>query len=136
MMKHLLYIFFCFVLISGCKKHGPEDRVSDHGLVGKWTLTETFMSPGAGGSWYPYNGAAPMNIEFTGTGEFICTSNFPRANMQYNRYTLSGSKVDVSSTNNSNTDTWTIHYLDANRLDIAILACFEGCDYRFTYTGQ
>jgi hypothetical protein len=128
-MKCFIYILISVVFFAGCTK--KQEKKENYGLVGKWKLAETFISPGAGGSWQPYSSAAPVIIEFTSGGNFNYSSNFPKASLQFNQYSLSGSSVNMSSSANSNADTWYIHYLDNTRLDISIYTCFEGCAYRF-----
>jgi hypothetical protein len=104
-MKQLSCLAIVILLVAGCAKKLVQ--VGPGGLAGKWKLTERFWSTGAPGGWYPDTSPIPVIIEFTNAGDFNYTSNFPKASLMLNRYTLSGDTVTMSSTTNSNIDTWT-----------------------------
>jgi hypothetical protein len=130
-MKRLARLAIAIFLVTGCtKKQEQSESVS---IVGKWELIETYWSIGGPGNWHPFTSPEPVIIEFTAAENFNYTANFPKADLKLNRYTLSASNiVNMSSTNNNNTDRWYIQHIDNDRLDISIYMCFEGCAYRFS----
>jgi hypothetical protein len=61
------------ILISGCKKSNLEPI--ENTLIGKWTYTEYYISPGGPGEW---RAVTPPNqtIEFKSNGKFIPCESF------------------------------------------------------------
>jgi len=77
--------------------------------------------------WKPVDPADQSTIEFHADSSFTCTANFEKANLQLNKFSLVGDALIMSSTLNSNTDTWYVRFRDNKRLELSILRCFEGC---------
>ncbi|MBL7740121.1 MAG: hypothetical protein JNK14_12965 [Chitinophagaceae bacterium] len=129
-MRSVLLLSVCFLLLAGCaKKLKPTDRTD---ITGKWRLTEQYVSIGGPGSWQPFVSLLPVIVEFHANGEFTYSIGFPKASLQLNRYSFAGNSLSMSSTLNTNTDTWPVHSLADNKLEISVYTCFEGCAYRFT----
>lgn len=125
-------ILFCsalILIIAGCSK---DKTTENNGLIGKWKLKEEYWSIGDNTiRWTPVEESKQSVIEFHADGSFTFSANFQKADLQLNRFVLAGSEVNMSSTLNSNTDTWYISYSDNKRLEISIFRCFEGCSYKF-----
>lgn len=62
------------IILLACNKSAPSYYNS--GLVGKWQLTEYFISPGDAGKWYPATGV--------NTIEFSSDKSFKSSNGAYN----------------------------------------------------
>ena len=131
-MKSFLCGIILFLFITGCSKK-QQQRVSDDGLVGKWKLTETFWSPGRAGSWHPVSLPDQYIIDFRETGKLSYSANFYMADSLFNRYSVAGDTILVSSTVNNKTDEWLYSY-DGQELIINFnvrIMCIEGCASRF-----
>lgn len=127
-MRIALFCIFSLLVITTCTK---KDNIENNGLLGKWKLKEEFRSPGAGGQWYKVAENEQSVIEFLSDGTFIFSANFKKADLQLNRYQIVGNELNMLSTVNNNTDKWYINYLNNKKLELSIVACFEGCPYRF-----
>ena len=131
-MKSVVGSIILFIFITGCSKKEEHTLISN-GLVGKWKFTEYFMSPGGPGSWNPVPVSDQYIINFSTDGKLSYTTNFYRAYAQFNRYSLAGDTIFVSSTWNNKTDEW-LYSFDGPQLIINFnvrVICIEGCASRF-----
>jgi uncharacterized protein (TIGR03066 family) len=133
-MRPILFCFFSFLLVAGCSKKDTEKTIENNGILGKWKLKEQFISPGAGGQWNKVPVSEQSVIEFLSNGKFHFSTNFQKANLQLDKYQLTGNELNMSSTLTNNTDKWPINYSDNTKLELSIFLCFEGCSYRFVPT--
>ena len=127
-MKGIVGILLLFIFITGCSKKEEHKLISDR-LVGKWKFTEHFMSPGGPGSWNPVPVSDQYIINFNGDGKFSYTTNFYGAKSQFNRYSLAGDTIFISSTFNNKTDEWRYSF-EGPQLIINFnvwVVCIEGC---------
>ena len=129
-MKPLLIFCSAFILfIAGCSK---KETTENNGITGKWKLKEQYWSIGdANVNWTAVETSKQAVIEFHGDSSFTFSANFPKADLQLNRFQLVGNELNMSSTLNSNTDKWYVNNLDNNKLELSIFRCIEGCAYRF-----
>jgi len=121
-----------FLFITGCSKK-QEQKVSNDGLVGKWKLTEVFWSPGGPGSWHPVSLPDQYIINFRENGKLSYSANFYMAHSFFDRYSVTGDTILVSSTLNNKTDEWRYSF-DGSDLIINFnvrVVCIEGCASRF-----
>lgn len=132
-MKSILFCVLSILLITGCSKE--EEVIENNGLLGKWKLKEEWWSPGDNKIvWSPVEKNKQSVIEFRFDSTFIFSSNFQKADLQLNRYQLTGDELNMSSTINSNTDKWYVYFVDNKLLELTIFRCIEGCLYRFVPT--
>ena len=111
--------------MAGCSK---DKTIENNGLIGKWKLKEEYMSTGDNNViWKPVQPADQSTIEFHADSSFTFSANFPKANLQLNKFSLAGGELIMSSTLNSNTDTWYVRVRDNKRLELSILKCKDGC---------
>lgn len=131
-MKALLLISLLFIELLSCKRNAIDESICTikGDLTGKWEATEQFSSPGAGDSWNLLASDKRFTIEFKSDSSFIYSANFPKTDFLFSKYTLLGSAITISSSVNSNRDTWYYNFDNQCRLNLSIFLCIEGCPYR------
>jgi len=131
-MRFILMAFFITVLIASCT---PEKDIYNGKFIisGKWIATQRWSSPGNGGSWYNLPLAEKFTVEFKADSSFSYSANFPKADSLFNRYSISGNSVIMSSSLNNKQDVW-YYFNDSsstpNQMSLSIFRCIEGCSYR------
>lgn len=66
-MKNMVATVIICLTVCACKKSATA--IQNEGLIGKWQLTEYFISPGDAGAWHDAEGI--HTIEFKTNGAFI-----------------------------------------------------------------
>jgi len=120
-MKALsIALLFCAaVFLTACKKEDP--KISQ--LRGTWKYSETFISTGAPGQWYPVE--KDYRLQFNKNGKL--SGNFY---VGYDRYAVEGGVLTL--TNEAGTMVKYNYTLQENKLTLipAMPSCIEGCGDR------
>lgn len=127
-MKKLLTLAIFSLIVFACKKDAPA--YSNGGLIGKWELTEFYVSTGGPGIWVAATDATRHTVEFKNDGTFISDGFLYYGATAYQQ-TDSVSIEFLNATGN----TAVLNYafkLENNNSQLTISPlCFEGCSYRY-----
>lgn len=135
MKNRISMLFFVFGLICACENSSNQALVplSSTSLVGKWQLSETYISPGGPTEW---QGVENGNIyEFSSKGEYALLNTAEEAYVQFGIYRLKDSILELEYTSDQATKivgfnlqmTKTTFTLSPSYPTI----CFEACLSRF-----
>lgn len=124
----LLFLLTVLFLFS-CRRAGNITNEHRTGLTGKWVAVEQFVSPGAGGSWYPLAPPDQFTIEFFADSSFAYSPNFPKAGAGFTRYSIDNTLIRVRNAANTETDAWHHNPNPGDTLNLSVFTCFEGCAY-------
>jgi hypothetical protein len=109
-----------------CKKES-DDEVHGEGLVGKWVLKQTLISPGPVGEWEHYWGPR-VSLTFRDDGTME-SSRQDDLNDPFDRYQVNGNYITFYQ--NSSTDSLRKGYnLNGNEL-VLWGPCFEPCGSKY-----
>jgi hypothetical protein len=120
-MPKILSFFLLFAL--SCTDNSP---VTNNGIVGKWQLTETCLSPGTGGcTWAAVQGADAQIIELTANGQAL---GYLACN---GKYVFANEKITFEIPCNSSPLIWIVNQISTTSLTIQQFGCREACLYKF-----
>jgi len=131
-LKKLQFLSILLVFTISCKKSGDKTVESiDSSLIGKWTYTEYYYSPGAGPiEWQPVSPPG-QTIEFKSDGTFVpCQSLLKDAD---HFEILDSVTVKFRPGNNYGTDVmnYSIDTIAGELIMMPVPVCLEGCAYKF-----
>ena len=130
MQKILFGFIAALFLLSSCRTSVTpvEDPESP---VGKWALTEVFISPGAGGSWNAVESSVEM--EFFKNGRFKANSNLCNLSLVADENTKGTYDTETFElTTNRCPDDYQLRYqLDEVGNLLIYYPCIEPCIHKF-----
>ncbi len=121
------------LFIAACSKK-QDGTPTNNGIIGRWKLTESFMSPGGPGTWSQVPPQQQFSVQFQENGTFSHSPNFFAAESRFDRYERSGNRLLLWSTVTSETADWLVNAVDGKQLNITFntgAICIEGCASRF-----
>ena len=125
-MKSLTTILFAAIvmIVCSCKK---DSSYNNQSLLGKWTLTETYVGNGGPGTWTKVSVAA--NVQFDPNGA-LEGSAFPG----YSRYTIKDSTTVVFTKQDNTTQNYAYRFNNGflEMSPTGPVFCIEGCGLRFS----
>jgi len=137
-MKAVYYLLLInLFLASGCDKYTSRTNDDENTLIGKWQLTEAFIS--SGGPQYWVNVEDGEEIEFFADGSFVsnrfseCSVGdfFIASNELLLEYNCNG--FEVESENQDGFITYDLRF-DSNHFVVTPTSgpiCIEGCSYKY-----
>lgn len=130
-MRKILAISLVFLSLAGCSKKQQKTVIND-GIIGKWKAIEHFTSPGYGGTWSALPISEQFIITFKNDGTFSYSANFPKENLEFDTFTLSGTQINVFRDGglSSYAENWYIRIVDNRVMNLQIYPCIEGCPYK------
>lgn len=125
------FVIFCclFLLLAGCSKKQQKTIINDS-IIGKWKAVELFTSPGFGGTWNALSVSKQFTITFKNDGTFSYSANFPKADLKFDMYTLSGTQISAGTPLSSYAENWYISIVNNKVMHLQIYPCIEGCPYK------
>jgi hypothetical protein len=131
MKKYFLYLLFCVLAFSSCKKE------SNDGIIGKWKLVEVYNGYANGGNfqWNNISNENSHTLEFSSNGEYLREENINGNNQQcVGTFTLQTDNIiEIFSNCNSVTEKKKISELSSSLL-IIDRQVIEGI-IRYKYSG-
>ena len=123
----IILIFLAIIgMATTCKKEADEE-IDGEGLVGKWVLKQTLLSPGPIGEWKNYQGPY-VSITFKDDGT-LGSPGWPDISNPYDRYQVNGNYITFYQ--NSSTDSLRSRYhLEGNELFLWG-DCIEPCGSKY-----
>lgn len=132
-MKKLLVLPLLSLIHFACKKDAPA--YSNEGLIGKWELTEFYVSIGGPAIWEQATDATRHTAEFKNDGTFISDGFLYYGATGY-RQVDSAYIEFLNATGSSGVLSYVFKLENDNsQLTISPL-CIEGCAYRYKATGN
>ncbi len=125
-MKYTLLRLSVLLLFS-CTKNEAE-TVENEGILGKWNLIETRISPGGIVDWAAVSEENKETIIFYGSGRYHSTKSNLQTSYIYNQ---EDSIITINKLGNQKFKMRIIK-LEPNLLEVWGTACIEGCGYRYT----
>lgn len=126
MNRFILILTLLMLAAAGCRKAADESN----SLIGKWTFTEYYSSPGGPGQWQPVKPANQV-IEFKEDGTFKSAKSFLSTATHYEIIDSANVKFTPAETPSGY---WIMAYeIKSSALVMYAVnpACFEGCSYKF-----
>jgi len=128
-MKRIITIALLGTIFFSCEK--SSNAIQNEGIIGKWQLTEYFMSPGDAGAWYPADNSILHTIEFKADGSFISSDAAYEGAIGYRQ--SDSTKINFILPTQIPSETECYFQLQDNNqtLILSPVGCIEGCSNKY-----
>lgn len=127
-MKQVLLLLSIFFFIGCSEKENDELNpvdLSRETILGKWKLTETYISPGGETTWQTVENGKVYDLHNDGTFELSegeCNSG---------TFELEDDKIHFHCSSSDVFRSFYIHEITNSTLEMSYIGCIEACIYRF-----
>ncbi|QEC67320.1 hypothetical protein FRZ67_08430 [Panacibacter ginsenosidivorans] len=124
-----IFLFAIFAAFFACNK--SASLYQNTRLRGKWQLTEYYISPGNGGSWYPADTPTQHTIEFRNDNSFISSDSAYQNAIGFNIIDSNRLEFILPTQIPSTHECYYQIQDNGTTLIISPVSCIEGCSNKY-----
>jgi hypothetical protein len=124
-VKKVFFFSVIFIALVACNK--SSSSIQNDGLLGKWQLTEYFISPGDAGAWHAADNLTMHTIEFRTDNSFVCSDNTYNGAIGFNIIDSNRIELILPTQIPSVQECYFQVTGNGQRLILSPMGCMEGC---------